>query len=1228
MRRCINVSVITLLLIVCVRVTAYAAPVATIIGLSGKVETAPPGSDIWTTAQFKQPLEPNTRVRTATKSGVVILLETGSRIKIGPLTLITIAASSNSRTSGGVAFNLANGKVWAKVNKLSGAKDAEFVVRTPTALCGVRGTEFAMDVGDDGTSVLTVVEGNASFSNEFGAVNVGSSQQSTAAPGKAPTPPVVVDTKNWIEWSFDIRAMGTDFETPFNPGDSQKLNSIRDRIEQESPGDDPCEKQTRLGEVLYDLGRYDEAAGDFTACLDDTSFGRDAAYALGMTKLEGGDTAEATRLFNGIIDSLKEKKKTFAKISRRFEIERQEPSTASINGKKLTRGGPALFRPVEETTEEESSGIDEETASAYSAKAYFGLGMVSLKERNFDDARTNFDKSLKSGESCLSDVGMATALMNMGDYDAASEFTRAAAEKDHDCYQALTLGALLELAVNRPDPALQSAAAAVDAAPWSPDAHAALARIRFFRGESDAARTAANDTLALSPTNPAAHEILARIALSTGDYRAAIREALLCLAIDENNPWANDDLAMIYYTYRAYDGAILHWKKAIAARPGFVAAEVHLARLYNDLEEKATAAEAEKLARQALDVEKENDSAYDELGRALDMQGRYTDAEAAFLSALRIAPNNASHLARIATFYVYRHKTDLAVFYAQKAVAAQPANPNNHFVLGRAYEAVDETASAKAAYIDALYLDPDFSLARYQLGIILGSEENSWDALSEMHTAALEMPRVVTLAEYRGPSRVYATAGSHNSHYFEGVNTGDADDYKLNYRAVYTDASTNGFREVNGGEDSNGGSLLGGYQANRDSSFVLYGDTSSDDKGLPGPATGSFRVNDPDDNDNFKSNKYEMSWRGRLNPNLALTLRVGHAGTREDKIITDDIDLINTDDRTVDRDTEYELAGDYRPGDRTTLAFGAFSSRSRFDSNYLYEDLFFGDEILSTYTTSFRQKNYYLRAWHMASPKLRLNAGIEKSKHNIAGNHSTSVYGFDYNVNSRSWLRFLSREYFRLSFHPRYEPVDAWTTHGDMDDSIFALNAGSSFGIQTRWNELSYETRLRDGTFIKLSGHAAGARTYDPDTDYREIYAQTKTSGVSVNLDKPISRRASVFVAVVREKTTDKTADSSSNGLRVPYSDTSRASLGLYLFPTSYFTVKIVGEHFGKRYTNARNTRELPAFHIVTVQFRYDPSVRESYMLTVRNLFDKEYELTRNYPEDGRSYELGMIRWF
>lgn len=75
------------------------------------------------------------------------------------------------------------------------------IVATRTALMRVKGTEFLLDVADDGTTTVTVIEGTVEIYNPCGDVLVHESQQSTVYPGSPPSAPSAVPNLSpLLEW--------------------------------------------------------------------------------------------------------------------------------------------------------------------------------------------------------------------------------------------------------------------------------------------------------------------------------------------------------------------------------------------------------------------------------------------------------------------------------------------------------------------------------------------------------------------------------------------------------------------------------------------------------------------------------------------------------------------------------------------------------------------------------------------------------------------------------------------------------------------------------------------------------------------------------------------------------------------------------------------------------------------------------------------------------------------
>lgn len=79
-------------------------------------------------------------------------------------------------------YQMLAGQIWIR-NK---NKEAMVEIRSPALTVGIRGTELDLKVAEDGTVVLSVLEGLVKAWNEMGIVEVGAREQAVARPGVAP----------------------------------------------------------------------------------------------------------------------------------------------------------------------------------------------------------------------------------------------------------------------------------------------------------------------------------------------------------------------------------------------------------------------------------------------------------------------------------------------------------------------------------------------------------------------------------------------------------------------------------------------------------------------------------------------------------------------------------------------------------------------------------------------------------------------------------------------------------------------------------------------------------------------------------------------------------------------------------------------------------------------------------------------------------------------------------
>ncbi len=135
-------------------------------------------------------LQKNTRVQTGANSQALVTLRRGEEvIQLRSNSLFSLDQLGEEETQ----IRMPVGKAQFRVDPNRRIK-RRFVVRTPTAVVGVKGTEFVMGAGDGATSMLTLSGTVEMASAEAPKVQIAVSagQASKLEVGSAPTPPVSV----------------------------------------------------------------------------------------------------------------------------------------------------------------------------------------------------------------------------------------------------------------------------------------------------------------------------------------------------------------------------------------------------------------------------------------------------------------------------------------------------------------------------------------------------------------------------------------------------------------------------------------------------------------------------------------------------------------------------------------------------------------------------------------------------------------------------------------------------------------------------------------------------------------------------------------------------------------------------------------------------------------------------------------------------------------------------
>ncbi|MFH1414668.1 MAG: FecR family protein [Elusimicrobiota bacterium] len=130
---------------------AVFADTATVSAIDGTVQYVKKGADDWQPAEIGTVLAVGDKIGCKDDSSAELSFENGHKAKLGSNSFMVIESMGDT-----TAINLFKGKILSKVRKLS--RNENYTVKTPQSVCAVRGTEFAVNIGE--TTQVIVYEGS------------------------------------------------------------------------------------------------------------------------------------------------------------------------------------------------------------------------------------------------------------------------------------------------------------------------------------------------------------------------------------------------------------------------------------------------------------------------------------------------------------------------------------------------------------------------------------------------------------------------------------------------------------------------------------------------------------------------------------------------------------------------------------------------------------------------------------------------------------------------------------------------------------------------------------------------------------------------------------------------------------------------------------------------------------------------------------------------------------
>jgi tetratricopeptide (TPR) repeat protein len=231
---------------------------ATLLNKENVVDAAK-SSGGWSGATVGQVLAVRDRLRTGEDSRAAVRMTDLSVLRLDELTTIEITPPSTTTDKPGL--NVKDGATYF----FSREKSREMRIETPAANGAMRGTEFVVRVAANGSTTLTMLDGEVELSNAQGSVVVTSGEQAKVDVGGVPRKTAVLEATNIIQWCLyypgvlDLKELGYSRDgnastSAYSEGDLLRALATHGR----GSGGSDADKVYHAG-LLLAVGRVDKA---------------------------------------------------------------------------------------------------------------------------------------------------------------------------------------------------------------------------------------------------------------------------------------------------------------------------------------------------------------------------------------------------------------------------------------------------------------------------------------------------------------------------------------------------------------------------------------------------------------------------------------------------------------------------------------------------------------------------------------------------------------------------------------------------------------------------------------------------------------------------------------------------------------------------------------------------------------------------------------------------------
>lgn len=439
---------------------------------------------------------------------------------------------------------------------------------------------------------------------------------------------------------------------------------------------------------------------------------------------------------------------------------------------------------------------------------------------------------------------------------------------------------------------------------------------------------------------------------------------------------------------------------------------------------------------------------------------------------------------------------------------------------------------------------------------------------------------VITKKPTKNTTTLKTQGGTNDTQIYSLLHMGKED--KLAYVVTLGSGKSDGHRP-NGDYEDKDYTLKLDYAINPTTNLIFNSGYHQEDRGVAGSKTTPEKYY----RDNIQNNYVDLEMQSRQE-NKTNKIRFYQNNSQSESTKSGSSTILSSSMK--DSNIGLMLQQDINLSDRQTLTWGVEYQKQE------------ATERLKNEKYDAEMVDLYLQNDQKISPRLNLNLGARLDHHSAFGNQVSPKLGLVYQAGVDTLVRVNVAKAFKAPSladlystsssglgDPNLKPIELWNYELGLEKQFSPATVGKVVFFKSNGKNMIINERQSDGTRKKKN------------------VGNIKPRGFEVELNSKLSSNLDVFANYTYLDVGDMTYLASRD----------RYNLGLR-YKKGPFKANLTQQYIGSSYARDYHQMPIDGYSLTNLNLSYTPNSNLELALGVDNLFDKEYEVYKDYPMPGR----------